>query len=182
VSFLRADVRDKHEKRCDEGYTDDFEGDRPVSVRHARSRLACDSCRKRKLRCDDVTPCRSCVSKGIVCTTSSTSRRPGRPRNDSFASPVPDSSQLIDNPGADTQPTAYGLDHDMLIDPPPPLSVPQPTSFENGPDSFNTPGFPEFDIFGMNEQANFDFMNGLWQLPTMVRNSGSFTIRRLTLF
>lgn len=46
-----------------------------------RSRLACDQCRKRKLKCDNFRPCRSCKSKLLTCTVSSSSRPPGRPRN-----------------------------------------------------------------------------------------------------
>ena len=54
---------------------------RPKPRDKERSKLACDQCRKRKLKCNNVRPCESCSSKLLNCTVSSSSRPPGRPRN-----------------------------------------------------------------------------------------------------
>lgn len=61
------------------------------SLRLERSKIACDQCRKRKLKCDDQLPCQSCVTKKLSCTVSADSKRPGRPRTQ--AAP----SSLVDN-------------------------------------------------------------------------------------
>jgi hypothetical protein len=53
----------------------------PKSGYPQRSRLACDNCRKQKLKCSDTRPCESCRFKLLECTISSSSRPPGRPRN-----------------------------------------------------------------------------------------------------
>ncbi|KAH7044062.1 hypothetical protein B0J12DRAFT_578216 [Macrophomina phaseolina] len=43
-------------------------------------RLACDTCQRSKIRCDQERPaCRRCVKKGIECVYSP-ARRAGRPR------------------------------------------------------------------------------------------------------
>ena len=47
---------------------------------HERSKLACDQCRRGKLKCDNHHPCQACRNKRTVCTVSIASRRPGRPR------------------------------------------------------------------------------------------------------
>lgn len=46
-----------------------------------RSKMACDECRKRKLRCDERRPCETCRTRELPCTISSTRKGPGRPRN-----------------------------------------------------------------------------------------------------
>ena len=58
------------------------------SSRKERSKLACDQCRKRKLRCDNLHPCEPCRTKKLLCAVSSTSRPPGRPRHDEPSSPA----------------------------------------------------------------------------------------------
>ena len=57
-------------------------GKRPASTVHERSRLACDYCRKKKLKCSDQRPCESCRTKQLPCTVSSSSKPPGRPRHE----------------------------------------------------------------------------------------------------
>lgn len=93
AGFHRADVRAKHMKKLhtpsasvsvsesSESFPQQrpHEGLRPRE--RERSRLACDQCRKRKLKCSNVRPCEACLSKQLPCTVSSTSRPPGRPRN-----------------------------------------------------------------------------------------------------
>lgn len=49
-------------------------------TRLERSKIACDQCRKRKLKCGDQVPCQSCVTKKLPCSISANSKRPGRPR------------------------------------------------------------------------------------------------------
>lgn len=58
------------------------------SVPLERSKIACDQCRKRKLKCDDQLPCQSCVTKKLPCTVSANSKRPGRPRAQAVPSPL----------------------------------------------------------------------------------------------
>ena len=54
---------------------------RPKLTLHERSKLACDQCRKKKLKCSDQRPCDPCRTKQLPCTVSSSSRPPGRPRH-----------------------------------------------------------------------------------------------------
>ena len=53
--------------------------DRASSVRQPRSRLACDQCRIRKLKCDDRRPCAPCSRRLEPCTESSPRRPRGNP-------------------------------------------------------------------------------------------------------
>lgn len=48
---------------------------------HERSKMACDQCRRRKLRCNDIRPCEACNAKDLFCTVSTSRKGPGRPRN-----------------------------------------------------------------------------------------------------
>jgi hypothetical protein len=67
-----------------------------------RTKLACDQCRNRKLKCDEQRPCQGCHTRQLPCIVSSLSRGPGRPRND------------------DTRTTIHaGTDFNMLDDPEP---------------------------------------------------------------
>ena len=88
-AFPRADVREKHMKRyhapeLDPGASGPLEPSvkRLKSTLQERSKLACDQCRKRKLKCSDRRPCESCGVKQLSCTVSSSSKPPGRPRHD----------------------------------------------------------------------------------------------------
>lgn len=54
---------------------------KPRTAERERIKLACDQCRKRKLKCDDQRPCAACRTRDLPCTSSSLSRGPGRPRN-----------------------------------------------------------------------------------------------------
>ena len=92
MSFPRADVKDKHLKRHhvpDEpgAEVNEHLAKKLMSARQERSRQACDECRSRKLKCDNVHPCRSCHTKGLTCKVSSDRKGPGRPRNGSTLSP-----------------------------------------------------------------------------------------------
>lgn len=148
----------------------------PISVRHhSRSRLACDSCRRKKLKCDNTTPCRTCQVRKIPCITSSGSRRPGRPRHDEITSPV--TSEPIRNDviqeGSNDHPVFADVartieeaaDHDlnggvdMSSDALPEVYLSQ--DFTVPPQSFT-----EFDAFALTGQG-LDFMSGLWQLSPM---------------
>lgn len=95
AGFHRADVRAKHVRKVhpekqapseSSGLVPLVRDERVRPGGRERSRLACDQCRKRKLKCDNARPCESCRSKNLSCTVSSTSRPPGRPRNPSRVS------------------------------------------------------------------------------------------------
>ncbi|KAI1652744.1 hypothetical protein F4813DRAFT_376963 [Daldinia decipiens] len=90
IGFHRADVRAKHMKKIHPENVSPSESSGSLSQtpveeckpkERERSKLACDQCRKRKLKCNNVRPCESCRTKMLSCTVSSTSRPPGRPRN-----------------------------------------------------------------------------------------------------
>lgn len=68
-------------KRCHliPGHDDQTRRDRPSPPE--RSKMACDQCRKRKLKCDEQRPCETCRTRELPCTISSTRKGPGRPRN-----------------------------------------------------------------------------------------------------
>ena len=71
---------EKHHSPDDGAYLDGLKRKRSVGSGAVRSKLACDECRRRKLRCDNGHPCDGCNSRGLPCTVSSSSRPPGRPR------------------------------------------------------------------------------------------------------
>ena len=87
TGFNRADVRAKHMKKIHRqaesgsGTPSQHSDQRPKPRHKERSKLACDQCRKRKLKCNNTRPCESCRSKLLNCSVSSSSRPPGRPRN-----------------------------------------------------------------------------------------------------
>jgi hypothetical protein len=111
VEFARSDVRERHMKRFhpEEGGAGAVSSSSSLSLpqlsssaaekRHRpherereRSKLACDQCRKRKLKCNNTRPCDSCRTKMLLCTISGSSRPAGRPPNrvsvSSVAAPV----------------------------------------------------------------------------------------------
>lgn len=81
ANFPRADVKDNHVKRfhSEEGLSKS-RLNKANTIPKERSKLACDQCRRGKLKCDDSHPCTGCSKKNIECTVSAASRRPGRPR------------------------------------------------------------------------------------------------------
>ncbi|KAH8799730.1 hypothetical protein F5884DRAFT_115759 [Xylogone sp. PMI_703] len=88
-SFQRADVKSVHVKKCHAAPLDRSEGDagREGSMRR-RVRMACEGCRKRKMRCDGKKPCAPCQSAGCVChyralATASTDSGPSSPADGS---------------------------------------------------------------------------------------------------
>ncbi|OQV05163.1 Zinc-finger double domain-containing protein [Cladophialophora immunda] len=82
TNFPRADVKDKHMKRFHTSQgLEDYRSKKARSSQRERSRLACDQCRRGKLKCDNHHPCQACRNKHLSCTVSSSSRGPGRPRN-----------------------------------------------------------------------------------------------------
>ncbi|KAI8961159.1 hypothetical protein F5Y11DRAFT_327507 [Daldinia sp. FL1419] len=108
IGFHRADVRAKHIKKIHPENASPSESseslpqapvERPKPKERERSRLACDQCRKRKLKCNNVRPCEACRSKMLQCTVSSSSRPPGRPRNPVFITP---SRESIREKGVDS--------------------------------------------------------------------------------
>jgi hypothetical protein len=46
-------------------------------TRQARSKLACDNCRSRKLKCDNHVPCHSCQKRSVTCMVTTTRTRWG---------------------------------------------------------------------------------------------------------
>lgn len=44
-------------------------------MQEQQRRSSCDACRRRKVRCDSLQPCRRCVDSGLECTYGSTARR-----------------------------------------------------------------------------------------------------------
>ena len=179
VRFLRPDVRDKHEKRCYEVNTDKTTKQlglaEPISIRHhSRSRIACDSCRRKKLKCDNATPCRTCVARNVPCTTSSTSRRPGRPRHDESSSPITDEpGQFEPVQHIQAIPTVYdGVANTIEADSYANVNIGGQIQPRISPDTYlsedctlQPDSFPVFNDFAT---VGLDFMNGLWELPPMV--------------
>lgn len=51
-----------------------------LKPRKERSKLACNECRRKKLKCDNSHPCETCRVKNLPCTVSDASRPPGRPK------------------------------------------------------------------------------------------------------
>lgn len=51
-----------------------------VKPRKERSKLACNECRRKKLKCDNSHPCETCRARNLPCTVSDASRPPGRPK------------------------------------------------------------------------------------------------------
>ena len=87
MKFPRADVRTTHIKNS-HGAAASPQHQPPSATSTTsvqgkdRAKLACDECRKRKLKCNTTHPCRSCCAKRLKCHVSKSSRPPGRPRND----------------------------------------------------------------------------------------------------
>ena len=71
---------EKHHSPDDGANLNGIKRKRSTAPGALRSKLACDECRRRKLRCDNGHPCDGCRSRGLSCTVSSSSRPPGRPR------------------------------------------------------------------------------------------------------
>lgn len=90
----------------------------PRDGERERSRLACDQCRKRKLRCNDERPCEPCLLKGLTCSMSSTSRPTGRPRN-SASTPHPRTT-LMDPTTTVAKPSPDPRSHSTPMQPTPP--------------------------------------------------------------
>ena len=88
--------------------------------------MACDQCRKRKLKCDNVRPCESCRSKQLECTVSSTSRPPGRPRN-LIAAPAADHPGPVEQPSSCENDTIYSMSGPPGLEPWTPSSIAPPT-------------------------------------------------------
>lgn len=172
-------MRDKHEKRCYEVNADKTTKQlglvEPISIRHhSRSRIACDSCRRKKLKCDNATPCRTCVARNVPCTTSSASRRPGRPRHDESSSPITDEpGQFEPVQHTPAIPTVYaGVANTIEADgyanvntggQIQPLTSPE--IYLSQDYTLQSDSFPVFNDFAT---VGLDFMNGLWELPPMV--------------
>lgn len=150
--------------------------DELISVRHhSRSRLACDSCRRKKLKCNNETPCQTCITRKIKCTTSSTSRRPGRPRLESS------SSSIVDEPTWPTYNEEEILDRPVYPDVVGTVEESANQSTQEHPTTdlgsfpehdisqdfmFHSDSVPGFDSFGYTAH-DLDFMNSLWTLPPL---------------
>ncbi|KAF4974423.1 hypothetical protein FZEAL_8666 [Fusarium zealandicum] len=64
---------------CEDALNAILASPRPPRSKRGRLSLACNQCRKRKVRCDATTPkCKNCVSRGDECETSDP-RRPNAP-------------------------------------------------------------------------------------------------------
>ncbi|KAI0105868.1 hypothetical protein F4814DRAFT_77179 [Daldinia grandis] len=118
IGFHRADVRAKHIKKIhpENGSPSESSGSLsqpPIESckpkDRERSKLACDQCRKRKLKCNNVRPCESCRAKMLPCTVSSSSRPPGRPRNPVLISPSQEiiRGKEVDNSDAPPVPQSW---------------------------------------------------------------------------
>ena len=69
-SFQRSDVKAAHAKKCHAAPND------PSSTEgqpRKRARIACDNCRKRKIRCDGCAPCTQCRNSESTCQFITTS-------------------------------------------------------------------------------------------------------------
>ena len=90
LSFSRSDVMTKHLRSAhgsEPQETSTAHRATPASSSGAaqntariRSRLACDQCRRQKLKCNDSHPCHACRLKGIECVVAGNSRPSGRPK------------------------------------------------------------------------------------------------------
>ncbi|KAH8696269.1 hypothetical protein BGW36DRAFT_408196 [Talaromyces proteolyticus] len=124
-SFQRGDVRATHVKKCHATFGDQ-DAENEVAGRK-RVRIACDNCRRRKMRCDGNEPCGSCRSIRSSCHYAAAP-----------ASPSP-SSHDLDTQGVNrTISTRAGTDpHFNINDDSVPLAPLSPTTSlsnaENGP-------------------------------------------------
>lgn len=67
-SFQRSDVKAVHVKKCHAAPLDHCNGDSgKEGAARKRVRIACNSCRKRKMRCDGNEPCGPCQSTATIC-------------------------------------------------------------------------------------------------------------------
>jgi hypothetical protein len=85
IGFPRSDVKEKHMKRFHTTTDSTFDSQLSPTGTHSkprkeRSKLACNECRRKKLKCDNSHPCETCRARNLPCTISSASRPPGRPR------------------------------------------------------------------------------------------------------
>ena len=152
------------------------------TIPQARSKLACDQCRKRKLKCDEPRPCKACRTRGQSCIISSLSKGPGRPRNHDVhipadgvsASNAHDNSSLPANTApwnpeqldtalstasavSQTQRQTHAEGHNI------PLS-----DFEASFPSSTGLNLDHVDMTNWNE-GEVDIMEGIWELPSLVR-------------
>ncbi|CAM1509685.1 Fc.00g000200.m01.CDS01 [Cosmosporella sp. VM-42] len=148
AGFQRPDVLAKHIQKLHrrEGSAGDTSPQRPNERQHKpkdreRSRLACDQCRKRKLKCNNVRPCGSCQSKLLTCTVSSSSRPPGRPRNIVPVSPTENYTATDPSPTREDE-TSEGLEAAPLLEPWTPNSIeplPAPVGRQHSSEPTNIP-------------------------------------------
>lgn len=93
MHFPRADVRTKHmkdshgPKAAIQNLPPSNTVTRSSVSSKERAKLACDECRRRKLRCDNLHPCKSCRTKRLQCHVSKSSKPPGRPRHNTLEAP-----------------------------------------------------------------------------------------------
>ncbi len=77
ATFPRADVQQKHMRRLhrEQSYSEDWdEAAALAAAKTPRSKVACDTCRRRKLRCVGESPCSQCQASNQACTFSRANR------------------------------------------------------------------------------------------------------------
>ena len=200
VGFPRSDVKENHVKRCHPSNSSPANvSGSPTPQRQSRSKLACDQCRSRKLKCDNSHPCNSCRVKQLPCTISSSSRPAGRPRNSQPRLVPHDTSHTDVNDSVDTStaPVSWapgGSESDAvvgfiltngasLLDAsswestafPLTQEIPQQADglLGNADENFIDPEVAVFTNGTVNTQQGWndvELMDGLWQVPLLVRS------------
>ena len=138
-SFQRSDVRAKHARSAHGVEQSTHAHSAPTTLQRKRVRVACDECRKRKLRCDGAWPCRQCNSAARACQyRSSAMLVPADPSAGQWSDGEPYQQVADDLPpstGAETAP-ASSRDDEILVGsmeldasvaeavPPPPSNLP----------------------------------------------------------
>jgi Fungal Zn(2)-Cys(6) binuclear cluster domain len=77
ATFPRADVQQKHMRRAhpEQSYGENWNEPTVVAAtKKSRSKVACETCRKHKLRCSGYSPCSQCQASNQVCTFSRQTR------------------------------------------------------------------------------------------------------------
>jgi hypothetical protein len=185
---VEADVCQSHQKTClqEASLTATGEPSETFPGRK-RARIACNSCRRRKARCDGNDPCGSCKASSIEChfvtasaslsqtdvsslpdTQSGSQRTPEdpAPSAEPVQQPVlPRAASLstsIDQPFADPAPQSLWIDHRAFAG----LDTAGLGELGSGLDTFNFEvGDPDFDF---------------WSMPPMVRYMAATSSRRLS--
>ncbi|KIV92371.1 hypothetical protein, variant 2 [Exophiala mesophila] len=183
-SFQRSDIKAVHVKKCPAAPVDQSNGDTTTEGgTRRRVRIACDNCRKRKMRCDGSPTCASCQAAGSVChySCSSETRAPSSQGSRQGISILGDIDPVLQNvhmPIGDTRDSSLEVANGGNIILPMPFpelnfqgvapddSAAQVSTDIHMPDltSLNMPLSGENAFFNLPEN---DILGEFWQTPVM---------------